>query len=179
MKIGEFIKEQRIRKGYTQEELASKIDTSVRTVQRIEKGEVDPRSFTLQAISEALDIEFDKLISFGHKNIRTDKPKKDSLWIGLLHLSGLFILVIPPIIIWMLKKNEVEGIRNHAIDVINFQISMLIYLIPAGFLVMVLIGLPLVIFLGIFSTIVIILNAIKAINNQTYKYPLSLRILKP
>ncbi len=39
MKIGEFIKQQRIRKGYTQEDLASKIETSVRTVQRIEKEE--------------------------------------------------------------------------------------------------------------------------------------------
>ena len=178
MKIGEFIKEQRIRKGFTQEELASKIDTSVRTVQRIEKGEVDPRSFTLHAISEALEIEFEKLISFGNKESQTDRPKKDSLWIGLLHLSGLFILVFPPIIIWMLKKDEVDGIRNHAIDVINFQISMLIYLVPSGLLVIVLIGLPLVFFLGIFSTIVILLNAIKAINNQPYKYPLSLKILK-
>nr|WP_319571653.1 helix-turn-helix domain-containing protein [uncultured Draconibacterium sp.] len=179
MKIGEFIKEQRVRKGYTQEELASRIDISVRTIQRIEKGEVDPRSYTLQAISDVLDIEFEKLISFGNKDIQPDKPKNDSLWIGLLHLSGLFILVIPPIIIWLLKKDEVDGIRRHAIDVINFQISMLIYLVPSGLLVLILIGLPLVIVLGIFSTVVILLNALKAINNQPYKYPLSIKILQP
>jgi len=178
MSIGEFIKEQRIQKGLTQEELAEKINITVRTIQRIEKGEVNPRLFTLQVISDVLEIDYEKLIKFESYRKKSKKSKNDSLWIALLHLSGLFILVIPPIIIWLLKKDEVEQINDHAIDVVNFQISMLIYLIPSSFLVIVLIGLPLVISLGIFSTVVIIINTIKAINEKPYKYPLSIKILK-
>ncbi len=175
MKIGEIIKAQRIRKGFTQEELAAKIDVSVRTIQRIEKGEVDPRTYTIHAISEVLELEYDKLIS-AELNIISYTDKK--LWLALLHLSGMFILLFPPLIIWWKKKDIIEDIGSHAIAVINFQLSMLIYLIPSGMLVLVLIGLPIVIFLGLFSTIVIIINSIRVINDQPYKYPLSISFLK-
>ena len=58
MKTGEIIKDLRVKKGLTQEELADKTELSVRTIQRIENGEVDPRSFTLQMIAKALDVDF-------------------------------------------------------------------------------------------------------------------------
>ena len=78
-----------------------------------------------------------------------------------------------------MQKDKIRNIREHAIDVVNFQLSMLIYLIPSGLLVLVLIGLPIVIFLGVFSTVIIIINTIKVINNQPYKYPMTIKILKP
>ncbi len=54
MKTGKIIKELRIKKGMTQEELAEMTELSARTIQRIENGEVDPRSYTLQMIAKAL-----------------------------------------------------------------------------------------------------------------------------
>lgn len=45
MKIGSVIKEKRLQKGTTQEQLAFKCDITVRTIQRIESGEVDPDVF--------------------------------------------------------------------------------------------------------------------------------------
>ena len=41
-------------KGLSQEELAERAKVSLRTIQRIEKGESEPRGFTLQAIAGAL-----------------------------------------------------------------------------------------------------------------------------
>jgi len=58
MKTGLLIRELRIKKGLTQEELAEKTELSARTIQRIENGEVDPRSYTLQMIAKALDVDF-------------------------------------------------------------------------------------------------------------------------
>jgi transcriptional regulator with XRE-family HTH domain len=58
MKTGLLIKELRTKKGLTQEELADLTELSVRTIQRIENGEVDPRAYTLQMISKALDVDF-------------------------------------------------------------------------------------------------------------------------
>ncbi len=78
MTIGEYIKEQRIRKGLTQEELATKIEVSVRTIQRIEKGEVDPRTFTLQAISEALGIQYEELIDIVKELLFFSIPNKNA-----------------------------------------------------------------------------------------------------
>jgi transcriptional regulator with XRE-family HTH domain len=53
--LGKKILELRKQKGLTQEELVELCNISVRTIQRIEAGEVTPRSFTLRTIFTALD----------------------------------------------------------------------------------------------------------------------------
>lgn len=55
--IAKKISETRISKGVTQEELADRAQVNVRTIQRIENGESDPRGKTLRLISEALQID--------------------------------------------------------------------------------------------------------------------------
>jgi len=53
--LGKKIAELRKAKGLTQDELVEKCNISVRTLQRIEAGEVSPRSYTLKIIFAALD----------------------------------------------------------------------------------------------------------------------------
>ena len=53
--LGRKIADLRKAKGYTQEELVDKCNLSVRTLQRIESGEVVPRSHTIRVIFAALD----------------------------------------------------------------------------------------------------------------------------
>jgi transcriptional regulator with XRE-family HTH domain len=53
--LGKKISELRKAKGMTQEELVEKCNLNVRTVQRIEAGEVTPRSYTVKALFEALE----------------------------------------------------------------------------------------------------------------------------
>ena len=55
--LGKKIVAFRKAKGFTQEELVEKCNLNVRTLQRIEAGEVTPRSSTIKLIFEALDIE--------------------------------------------------------------------------------------------------------------------------
>lgn len=179
MTIGQTIREARLKKGMTQEELAEKTDINTRTIQRIENSEVDPRSYTLLSIAKVLEIEYKALIN--HKLERSENEetiREDHVLLSMLHLSGLFLLLFPPILIWIWNKDKIRNIRQHAIDVINFQLSMLIFLIPGGILAIILIGIPIVIFFGIYSTIVIIINTIRVLNDQPYKYPLSFHILK-
>ena len=179
MTTGELIKELRIKKGMTQEELADKTDISARTIQRIENGEVDPRAYTLHAIAAALDIEFELLNNNVDKDYNHEREKESKLWLPILHLSGLFLLLIPSVIIWFWKKDKIKGMREQGIHVINFQLSMLIILAPCGIFAFLLFPIPIIIFIGIFSTIVIIINTVKVINNQDYKYPMTFKILKP
>lgn len=54
-------------KGLTQEELVEKCNISIRTIQRIEAGEVTPRSYTIKTILAALDYDISK-ISDGQSN---------------------------------------------------------------------------------------------------------------
>lgn len=175
--IGIKIRELRLLKGLTQEELAEKTGLSVRTIQRIENGEVDPRTYTLSALANALGVdleEFTSTIAEERKPISNEQYN----WIILLHLSGLFNLVLPTLAVWIFKKNDVPGIDQHAKDALNFQISVFLYLMISIVLLIVLIGLPLLIFLGLFSQVVIVLNTIKVMNREPYRYPWSIKFLK-
>jgi len=55
--LGKKISELRKAKGLTQEELVEKCNISVRTLQRIETGEVTPRSYTIKTILAALEYD--------------------------------------------------------------------------------------------------------------------------
>ncbi len=60
--LGKKIAELRKAKGLTQEELVEKCNLNVRTLQRIESGEVTPRSYTIKVIFAALDYNYNNLI---------------------------------------------------------------------------------------------------------------------
>jgi len=175
MKTGELIKQLRLKKGITQEELSDRTDISVRTIQRIESGEVDARAHTLQSIAAALDVEFELLANCEPAPGEANSDEEKSKWLSLLHLSGLLLLIVPPIILWIWKRNKVSDMPRHAFDVINFQLSMSLYLLPCVLLSVY----PFLLILGVYSQVIIIMNTVRVSNNQSYKYPLMIRFLKP
>ena len=61
MSVSQKITSARKKKGFTQEQLAEMTNLTVRTIQRIESGESNPRPFTLQSIANALELSFDDL----------------------------------------------------------------------------------------------------------------------
>jgi uncharacterized RDD family membrane protein YckC len=56
--LGQTIKNIRLQKRLTQANLAQQCNVNIRTIQRIEKGEVLPRFFTLNLLSKVLDYSF-------------------------------------------------------------------------------------------------------------------------
>ena len=56
--LGQKILELRKQKGFTQEELVAQCNINVRTIQRIEAGEVNPRSYTVKIILEVLGVDY-------------------------------------------------------------------------------------------------------------------------
>ena len=105
-------------------------------------------------------------------------------WALICHLSALSGYVIPfgnlivPIIIWSMKKDEMPMVDEHGKEVINFQLSMMIWMIISGILILVLIGIPLLIMLAILQVVFIIIGAIKADSGQLYKYPMTIQFIK-
>jgi len=59
--LGKTISDLRKQKGLTQEELVNLCNISVRTIQRIEAGEVTPRLYTIKTILSALDYDLERL----------------------------------------------------------------------------------------------------------------------
>lgn len=83
--LGRKITLLRKEKGFTQEELVDKCNISVRTLQRIEAGEVTPRSYTVKTILAALDYDLSKISD-------NDSDKKSfSEW-----LKEIFLIDIDP-----------------------------------------------------------------------------------
>ncbi|MCK5132635.1 MAG: helix-turn-helix domain-containing protein [Candidatus Sabulitectum sp.] len=171
MKNGLKIKKLRVEKGMTQEKLAEKTNLTTRTIQRIENGEVDPRAYSLQMIASALNVDF---LMFMEKDSGEDSDEKKAdtnNWLVLIHLSGIFLLVLPSIILWHRKKDAIEGITKHFRAVISFQLSCWLGFILPGFLIYWKLGKPQFLIIGlIVSALISIHNAVNVFNNKPYQY---------
>lgn len=131
METGKLIKNLRIKKGMTQEELADQTELSTRTIQRIENGEVDPRSYSLQMIAKALEVEYDIFLE-NESEQEIEKNKKDRFNLGMLHLSGILPLFFPSILLYHNKKKTMKGMRDHFYDVIILQLVVWFIIIIPG-----------------------------------------------
>jgi transcriptional regulator with XRE-family HTH domain len=62
IKLGDHLRELRLKKGYTLQQLAYEAEIELSQVHRIEKGKINPKYTTLQVISVALDINISELL---------------------------------------------------------------------------------------------------------------------
>ena len=82
-KLAKVVQTHRAAQGLTQTELAGKTGISLRSVQRIEKGEVLPRPFTIRALATALNFKEKDLTA----NNVEEKPPADPGRAGKIILS--------------------------------------------------------------------------------------------
>lgn len=165
--IGNKLCELRKKKGLTQEELAIRCGVNVRSIQRIEAGTVSPRMSTLKLIGAELDYE-----------IPFDENDDTKFWLLTLHLSNFISIPIFPVIIWAMKKDENPEIDRQGKDVINFQISMMIYLFVSALLVFLLIGIVFLLLLALYITTITIINSTKVVMEKDYKYYFTIKFIK-
>ena len=62
VKIGDRLRDLRVRRALTQEELADKADVGTNTVARLERNETEPHMSTLRKLARALDVSPSELI---------------------------------------------------------------------------------------------------------------------
>ena len=169
METGKLIKELRIKKGMTQEELADKTEVSARTIQRIENGEVDPRAYTLQMIAKALEVDYNLFVGIEPDEEQEIKHVNANNWLGLLHFSGIIPLIFPTVLIWYYKKDIIKGMSEHYRDVISFQLKVWVAIIAASWIYWKAdVAIPLILVFvvnGIFS----IFSTIKVVSGESYK----------
>jgi transcriptional regulator with XRE-family HTH domain len=104
--VAGLVKEGRIAKGYTQQELADLTKLSLRSVQRIENAEVVPRLYTLRVLAQHLNFSLERPAreieptivgqnTLSKKTPRLSKARKLILTFGsgilLLLLTGAFL----------------------------------------------------------------------------------------
>lgn len=117
----------------TQEELATKANVSVRTIQRIEAG-TKPKGYTLDTLSKALGVSKEDLVKE-----KIEPKKSNKQLIKYINLSSILLLILPlgsiiiPLIIMHWKK-EVNAITKQIISIqILWTIASIILIIASSF----------------------------------------------
>ena len=112
----------------------------------------------------------------------TDKDSKT--WGLLCHLVALAGFIIPfgnivgPLVIWLIKKDEMPFVDDQGKESLNFQISMTIYTLIAGLLIFAFIGFVLLPAVAILNLVFIVIASVKANQGIRYRYPLCIRLIK-
>ncbi len=82
--LGQRLVSLRKEKNLTQEELVERSNVSVRTIQRIESGEVIPRLSTIKIIAKALAVDFESIVQTNQNQMEENK----NLVSGLFNPTG-------------------------------------------------------------------------------------------
>ena len=169
METVKLIKELRIKKGMTQEDLADKTEVTVRTIQRIENGEVDPRVYTLQMIAKALEVDYNLFVDTEPDEKQEIQQVNANNWLGFLHFSGIIPLIFPTVLIWNYKKDKIKGMSEHYRDVIGFQLKVWVGIL-AGLWIYWKANQPIPLILVFFmNTVFSIFSTIKAVTGESFK----------
>ena len=120
-----IIKNNREQLGYTQSELANKTGLSLRTIQRLESSNKEPKGHTLTVLSEAFKLA-PQILQERFKNNEQIK-KSEATSIRLINLSILSFLGIPfgniifPLLLWR-KYRKSELVDEIGRKIVNTQI---------------------------------------------------------
>ena len=111
--LGKKIAELRKSRGMTQEELVDRCNISVRTIQRIETGEVTPRSYTVKSILDALDYDLG--------SIANEKEGQSLKWLQYAMIAGIiyFVLGFPESIMEVMSEMQIEQLLKTSKNVMH------------------------------------------------------------
>ncbi|MFA5818026.1 MAG: DUF4870 domain-containing protein [Bacteroidales bacterium] len=99
-------------------------------------------------------------------------------WAMLCHLSafaGFFFPfggIIGPLICWLSRKDESVWVNVNGKNSLNFQLSMLLYIVLVIPLCLIIIGIPIIFLLITLKVICIIIASVKAAKGELFRYPL-------
>jgi uncharacterized Tic20 family protein len=105
-------------------------------------------------------------------------------WAMLCHLSafaGFFFPfggIIGPLICWLSRKDESAWVDENGKASMNFQLSILLYIVLVIPLIFILVGIPIMMFLGALKIVCIIIASIKSSKGEKFKYPLAIPFIQ-
>ena len=85
--------------------------------------------------------------------------------------------ILGPLIIWLIKKDESAYMDAQGRELLNFQITYLIYAFVSFLLIFILIGIPLLFVVGIAMIVLTIIGIVRAAEGRVYRFPLTIRML--
>lgn len=171
----------------SQEELSVASGISVRTIQRIEKDEVNPRPYTTRKLLEALNISLEEFNANTHNHSKD--TIEDSTKLNRFIMSNFLVFVLPIIFLIVLVVIWKKGRWSNTADLIckkilSFQIiwtilsvivtlltPFMISLFGGQYVVGQLFPTPVLVYLGLsFIDVFIVLRIVKSFKSSSSKW---------
>lgn len=115
------------------------------------------------------------------KRILTETERNWSMLCHLSAFAGFFFPfggIIGPLICWLTRKDESEWINVNGRNALNFQLSILLYMVLAVPLCFIILGIPIIVALSILKVVCIIVASVKAPKGELFRYPLSIPFIQ-
>ena len=109
--------------------------------------------------------------------VETSPTSSDKVAAMLVHIGGIFVSFIPSLIVYLAVTDN-PWLKEQARNALNFQLTMLIAWIAGCILMFVLVGFFILWAIGIVILVLSIVAAIKANQGETYRYPLTIELVK-
>ena len=116
-------------------------------------------------------------------------PPDQQMWALIAHTGTLLFGFLAPLLVYLIQGPRGPFVRRHAAEALNFQLSLLIYMVvavPVGLLLALVtagIGLillfPLLIAMAVADVVLVILASLAASGGREYRYPLTIRMVRP
>ncbi len=108
-----------------------------------------------------------------------EKVSSDERLLAILsHVLTLFFSFFAPLVIYLLKRDESHFVREHAKESLNFQITLAILYLISIILIVLLVGILMLTVLGFVHLVLVIVAAVRAADNQLYRYPFCIRLIR-
>jgi uncharacterized protein len=110
-------------------------------------------------------------------------PSEDRNWAMGAHLSAFLAAYIAlgflgPLVVLLVRGDRSPFVRQHAVEALNFNLTVLIYVAISVILAILLIGILMLVALGILYVVAVIIGAVRASSGEPYRYPLTIRFVK-
>lgn len=97
------------------------------------------------------------------------------------HLSIVaahIVPIVPTLILWLVKRDQSPFIDDHGKEALNFQISIVLYMVLGALLSVVCIGIPVILAAYGLAIVGTILAAVAANRGEYYRYPACIRLIR-
>ena len=113
-------------------------------------------------------------------------PQDERTWGVLAHLSVLTSGIVSmftlgwlgPLLIMLIQGPKSPYVRHHAVEALNFFISLTIYFLISAILAFLIIGIPMLAAVFVAGIVFPIIASVKANAGEYYRYPLTIRLIR-
>jgi uncharacterized protein len=99
-------------------------------------------------------------------------------WAVAAHVGAVFLSVLAPLLVLLVRGRRSGMVRQHAFESLNFQVTLLVAYVVGVLLILLVIGLVLTFALWITNVVWIGWAVLAARRGDPYRYPLSARLFR-